>query len=313
MKVSSLVAALVTALAFSAGAYGDTGNSPNGPPGPEGNPNQPAPAATPQANGPQGPAGNEGNSAAEPQGKKQSQGKSDESHGKSQAQSHGKSDQGHGKSEAQSHPTQSHANPNVGTPRKGGREDRPADKITICHATKSHTNPYVAITISVNGLNGHGPAEDPHHHDGSWKDIIPAPNPDAKDGGCPSQVTEQVNTGKKNEHSTTTQQSTEVAKFVAATPEVAAIAPATETPQQVVLGEHVSGTTPAAAEAPAESKVLGVQASGSAPKAAVAARAADESEGTLPFTGMELVLVLLAAAAALLGGFALRRATTHSR
>ena len=45
------------------------------------------------------------------------------------------------------------------------------DKITICHATGSKTNPYVEITVSVNGLNGHG------DHEG---DIIPAPA-----GGCP--------------------------------------------------------------------------------------------------------------------------------
>jgi hypothetical protein len=44
-------------------------------------------------------------------------------------------------------------------------------KITICHATGSMTNPYVIITISINGLNGHG------GHEG---DIIPAPA-----GGCP--------------------------------------------------------------------------------------------------------------------------------
>ena len=45
------------------------------------------------------------------------------------------------------------------------------DKITICHATGSEKNPYNEITVSVNGLNGHG------KHDG---DIIPAPA-----GGCP--------------------------------------------------------------------------------------------------------------------------------
>ena len=32
---------------------------------------------------------------------------------------------------------------------------RPADKVTLCHATNSATNPYVAIEISVGGLNGH--------------------------------------------------------------------------------------------------------------------------------------------------------------
>ena len=45
-------------------------------------------------------------------------------------------------------------------------------KITICHATGSSKNPYVMITVSVNGLNGHG------KHTG---DIIPAPA-----GGCPT-------------------------------------------------------------------------------------------------------------------------------
>jgi hypothetical protein len=45
------------------------------------------------------------------------------------------------------------------------------DKITICHATSSKKNPYVQITISVNGLNGHD------KHSG---DIIPMPA-----GGCP--------------------------------------------------------------------------------------------------------------------------------
>jgi hypothetical protein len=44
-------------------------------------------------------------------------------------------------------------------------------KITICHATGSKKNPYVMITISVNGLNG---------HDKHPRDIIPAPA-----GGCP--------------------------------------------------------------------------------------------------------------------------------
>jgi hypothetical protein len=46
-----------------------------------------------------------------------------------------------------------------------------AGQITICHATGSRKNPYVLITVSMNGLNGHG--DHP-------RDIIPAPN-----GGCP--------------------------------------------------------------------------------------------------------------------------------
>lgn len=46
------------------------------------------------------------------------------------------------------------------------------DKITICHATGSENNPYNKITVSVNGLNGHG------NHP---RDIIPAPA-----GDCPT-------------------------------------------------------------------------------------------------------------------------------
>lgn len=46
------------------------------------------------------------------------------------------------------------------------------EKITICHATGSDKNPFNEITVSVNGLNGHGDHED---------DIIPAPA-----GGCPT-------------------------------------------------------------------------------------------------------------------------------
>ena len=45
-------------------------------------------------------------------------------------------------------------------------------KITICHATNSAKNPYNEITISVNGLNGHGKHEN---------DIIPVP-----ENGCPT-------------------------------------------------------------------------------------------------------------------------------
>ena len=56
--------------------------------------------------------------------------------------------------------------PGMSTPGAAG-----GDKITICHATGSKKNPYNEITVSVNGLNGHG---------GHAGDIIPAPA-----GGCP--------------------------------------------------------------------------------------------------------------------------------
>jgi len=43
----------------------------------------------------------------------------------------------------------------------GGAAATPAEKVTICHKTSSETNPYVEITISANGMNGHD-----DHHDG---------------------------------------------------------------------------------------------------------------------------------------------------
>jgi len=45
-------------------------------------------------------------------------------------------------------------------------------KIAICHATNSDKNPYNEITVSINGLNGHGDHEN---------DIIPMPA-----SGCPT-------------------------------------------------------------------------------------------------------------------------------
>jgi hypothetical protein len=71
-------------------------------------------------------------------------------------------------------PNQPAAPPQANGPQGPRATGRPAGMITICHATKSHTNPYVEITISVNGLHGHGPAEDPHHHDARSR---PRPQP----------------------------------------------------------------------------------------------------------------------------------------
>lgn len=52
------------------------------------------------------------------------------------------------------------------------------NKVTLCHATHSQTNPYVRITISENGLNG---------HDGHDADIMPA-----TDITCPAGVAVNV-------------------------------------------------------------------------------------------------------------------------
>jgi hypothetical protein len=52
------------------------------------------------------------------------------------------------------------------------------DKITICHATGSSTNPYNEVEISIKGLNGHAD---------HVNDLIPAP-----DAGCPDSLLEAV-------------------------------------------------------------------------------------------------------------------------
>lgn len=54
-------------------------------------------------------------------------------------------------------------------------------KIAICHATSSEKNPYNEITVSVNGLEGHGMHQD---------DIIPVP-----EDGCPASLV-VINTDK---------------------------------------------------------------------------------------------------------------------
>jgi hypothetical protein len=61
--------------------------------------------------------------------------------------------------------------PTVTTTPEATTSESGDQKVTICHATGSAKNPYVMITISVNGLSGHGKHA---------RDIIPAPA-----GGCP--------------------------------------------------------------------------------------------------------------------------------
>lgn len=63
---------------------------------------------------------------------------------------------------------------NAGCAKPGGGGTTPDDrdkKITICHATGSASNPFVSVTIALQGLNGH--AGDHHQHS---EDIIPPNN-----------------------------------------------------------------------------------------------------------------------------------------
>jgi cobalamin biosynthesis Mg chelatase CobN len=91
--------------------------------------------------------------------------------------------------------------------------------------------------------------------------------------------------------------------------------------QQAVLGERESGTTPKTAPesttgSSPEQKVLGETESGTTPTSATAPAAATQarpasSNKSLPFTGTDLIVVLLAGVIALTAGLALRRLASH--
>ena len=167
-----------------------------------------------------------------------------------------------------------------------GKDKAKAGKVTLCHATGSATNPYVKITISEHAVDAHKA-----HQDG--RDIIPAPA-----GDCPAQAA------------------------APAAGAAGAAAPAAAAPAGVMTKRSFA-VTPAQAAAPSPlGAVLGATFSApatrdadtagvtvTAPRGAVlATRESAADDGTLPFTGADLGLLLAAGSAALLAGFALRRA-----
>jgi hypothetical protein len=182
---------------------------------------------------------------------------------------------------------------------KGDGKGHGHAKVTICHATGSETNPYVTITIAE-------PAVAAHRRHQHGEDIIPAPA-----GGCPAAAIAPA-------APTATATPTETKAAAPAAQVVApakAVAPAAAQAPAAAGGEASLQTAPATANG----DVLGEEASGgSAPAAAApatttresgvdAATAADTS--TLPFTGLDLWLVVAAGLAALVAGIALFRAS----
>jgi hypothetical protein len=171
------------------------------------------------------------------------------------------------------------------------KDNAKAGKVMIWHRTRSFSTPAVPITISVNGLNGHG------EEGGSL------PNGETHSGS--SQNESQGNGGQSGMTPSGSQVVAGV-QFAGSSPTTGAQAPAAP-----------SGTS----QSPGESAVLGVNASGgggsngeagggaaaTAPVSAVASR--QSASGRLPFTGLSLVYVLLLAAGCLTIGLALRRAT----
>jgi hypothetical protein len=160
--------------------------------------------------------------------------------------------------------------------RSNGNNGVPHQKTTLCHATGSATNPYVEITISDRAVQAHA-----RHQDG--RDIIPAPA-----GGCPGTAAAETPAAE------------ELAAPVAE--EVAAV---TEQRTERKGESEVAGVTQTNAPA-ADDDQAGEPAAATA--AAETTDAADE--GSLPFTGLELLLVLMIGAALLLAGYALRRSRT---
>jgi hypothetical protein len=311
MKTFAVLAAMAATLAIAPIASAEPGQ--NGPPGPEGNPNQPPAESAPAPGPPTTPPGNSGNNPhGGPPGITGSAPPATSNAG------------GGGQSPAAPAPTVSHpthpthpthpahpahpATPASGT--AGTPQGPPADapvasgttnnpgggpdgKITICHSTGSDTNPYVEITISVNGLNGHG-----GHHDGA--DIIPAPA-----GGCPGAATtsagETTGSGSGADAGSGNDAGSDVRSRSGGGP---SFTPAMgyEGVLGAVLSESASGGADPAAGT--ELAKAGFDGSAEANEAGDAV-----GGGSLPFTGMKIGGLALFGLLALCGGVALWRVT----
>jgi hypothetical protein len=178
--------------------------------------------------------------------------------------------------------------PAAGCPKGEKAKDAPATKpagtgkpkperVTICHATGSTKNPFVKITIAEPAVAAHK-----RHQDG--RDIIPAP-----EGDCPAPAPAPAAAAQASPR--------DAVAPAAAAPAAAAPAPA---PAGQVLGEVVSGG-PGAADPD-----LGV-----GPAEATDTRESGADTGllsSLPFTGLDTWLLLVAGLGLLLAGIAGRRA-----
>jgi|SRR5688572_6434580 len=148
----------------------------------------------------------------------------------------------------------------------GGNPDKPKpQKVTICHATGSATNPYVRITISVNGLHGHGKHEN---------DVIPAPTT------CPAVVIPGAN----------------IPPVLTVSVDKPSEAPAPESPDvdkpDSVPGPDKPDSTPDRDEPMFDGPV---------------GEFLHEPVGSLPYTGAELIWILLLGAGLVAGGTYLYR------
>jgi hypothetical protein len=160
-------------------------------------------------------------------------------------------------------------------------------KVTICHATGSQTNPYVKITIAEPAVEAHK-----RHQDG--RDVIPAPAE-----GCPGAAA--AATPATTESSTAKMPPPTVATGVTQALQTLATTPAAA---GQVLGETVSGGT---------DTERGASSPASAGDTAAATTTRETGANRLPFTGLDLILVVAAGLGLLLAGVALRRVMVAGR
>ena len=192
------------------------------------------------------------------------------------------------------------------TPETPDTEVPAKGKVEICHATGSDKNPYVTIEISENGLNGHLNEQ----HAGDREDIYPVPA-----GGCP------VATTPTNPGPTTPTPPTDTPTTPETNPTTPGTTPTTPgtIPTDAAAGAggtpNTTGETPTAGaadgsgtpDAAAQNEATAGAGNNTDAGDAVAAVGADDS-GNLPFTGLALGGLLLAAIAAIGAGIATRRA-----
>lgn len=172
-----------------------------------------------------------------------------------------------------------------------------AGKTTICHATGSATNPYVAITISDNALPAHA-----RHQDG--RDLIPAPA-----GGCPQAAAAapaRRDAGAIDGAPAEAESAPEAAARTAAT------APAVPLPGTVALAERgqVRGVFIAGDAFPRLREALTEPPSTERRETGASAPRAVRG-GELPFTGLEALLLALSGLALVLFGILVRHVSSR--
>jgi hypothetical protein len=288
-----VVAAVVAAIAFSGSAvagneHGNSGNAPG---------QQKKQAAQQSAQT------SHGNSANAPGHKKQKHSQKTASSGAT-VSSHGKA-KGHVKANAHSHSsvqTQSSA-PTKHSPSTAGQ------KVLVCHRTGSATNPFVVISISINGWNnGHskhagdillGPSTPgPHSHDASR----------CPTGGTTSTTTtttpSTTSTTTQSTTSTTTGSTTTTSSTSSTTTSTSTTSTSTST---TTTGSTTTGSSTTSTST-AAGAVLGAQTgkpSGSSGVLGAIARTA--TRGSLPFTGLPVWVPALIGLVLIGLGLALRR------